>query len=669
VSSSAGGNNLLSAIRFVSSVDGSYRFATRVGPYQFLVRKWEPNIITDETFFGSASLDGLSPGADPKTAATYVTNKLEMFDINFNQVTAEIIVPPKVTGPAFMDYTPGVSRIYEVTAGSTVNDVPCFLDRTGPLPGGVSFNIFAFAFLGTPAAGSEGIYRQTFTWECGGPQGRTNSTDFLIRVATPLAFTSSPYLNITTGRPVNFRVTTTGAPKPALTNDQPLPQGLTFQDNNDGTASITGATILPFYLQTCGLGVSWCGVTANNGIQQVQQGLNISLTPHPDPVKITAPARGQSLIFPDGLFTSYLIQTAGGREGSIQIAIEGVGLTGGPQQFPSWLFTRDNGDGTAVVSGFPPFGEHASSMRLAAIVNWCCGLQESEGWTLSVVNEAPRIGFFDSLGFLVGAPGTGKLYSNIQRNSGEIHLAESLPPGLSFSNTYTLADLCIDVYCDTRARIEGTPQPNTGGVYTLRYEATGPSGTGIRDLDLVVYEKPSLSSPNKIAFFAGVPATEVLTALGFPLAPIGPFQNGVGASNGLTFSATSLPAFLKLTSGVNGTPNGTARLTSSATAANIGTYTIPLKMQIDAAPIPSLTNPATQLANTAALTVYIVPPGDVNLDFKADCTDLTAIRNSFGKVRGIPEYNPILDVNKDGVINVRDLAAVSAMMPAGTKCN
>ena len=110
-------------------------------------------------------------------------------------------------------------------------------------------------------------------------------------------------------------------------------------------------------------------------------------------------------------------------------------------------------------------------------------------------------------------------------------------------------------------------------------------------------------------------------------------------------------------------------LTSSATAANIGTYTIPLRMQIDAAPIPSLTDPATQLSSTAALTVYIVPRGDVNLDFKTDCTDLTAIRNAFGKVRGTPDYNPILDVNKDGIINVRDLAAVSAMMPAGTKCN
>jgi len=168
-----------------------------------------------------------------------------------------------------------------------------------------------------------------------------------------------------------------------------------------------------------------------------------------------------------------------------------------------------------------------------------------------------------------------------------------------------------------------------------------------------------------------VPSTAILTGGGYPLSAIGPFPDGVGHSAGLSFSdpTSSLPAFLKLVSGVNGAPTGTARLTSSAKANNIGIYDVTLALQASAAATPAVTDPATRLGATVPLKVYVVPAGDVNLDFKTDCLDLNAIKAAFGKTRGAAGYDPVLDVVPDGVINVRDLAWVSQKMPSGTTCH
>jgi len=51
------------------------------------------------------------------------------------------------------------------------------------------------------------------------------------------------------------------------------------------------------------------------------------------------------------------------------------------------------------------------------------------------------------------------------------------------------------------------------------------------------------------------------------------------------------------------------------------------------------------------------------------CADLEIVKAAFGSKRGQPAYNPLADVNNDGVVNVVDLAMVSRALPAGTVCN
>lgn len=61
-------------------------------------------------------------------------------------------------------------------------------------------------------------------------------------------------------------------------------------------------------------------------------------------------------------------------------------------------------------------------------------------------------------------------------------------------------------------------------------------------------------------------------------------------------------------------------------------------------------------------------PGDVNGDGLVNCADFTVVRAAFGKSAGQPGWDPRADVVADSIIDIRDLAFVSQMLPAGTQC-
>ena len=61
-------------------------------------------------------------------------------------------------------------------------------------------------------------------------------------------------------------------------------------------------------------------------------------------------------------------------------------------------------------------------------------------------------------------------------------------------------------------------------------------------------------------------------------------------------------------------------------------------------------------------------PADVDGDGVVTCKDLLAVRASVGKIFGQPGYNPRADVNRDGIVNFRDLADVYFKLPARTIC-
>lgn len=61
--------------------------------------------------------------------------------------------------------------------------------------------------------------------------------------------------------------------------------------------------------------------------------------------------------------------------------------------------------------------------------------------------------------------------------------------------------------------------------------------------------------------------------------------------------------------------------------------------------------------------------GDLNGDGAVTCADVAIVRASFGKRTGQPAFDARADVDKNGVVDVRDLAYVTQRLPAGTTCN
>lgn len=62
-------------------------------------------------------------------------------------------------------------------------------------------------------------------------------------------------------------------------------------------------------------------------------------------------------------------------------------------------------------------------------------------------------------------------------------------------------------------------------------------------------------------------------------------------------------------------------------------------------------------------------PGDVNGDAALGCADLVAATASMGKRSGQPGFVPAADLDQNGTVDIRDIAALSRLLPVGTRCN
>jgi len=60
--------------------------------------------------------------------------------------------------------------------------------------------------------------------------------------------------------------------------------------------------------------------------------------------------------------------------------------------------------------------------------------------------------------------------------------------------------------------------------------------------------------------------------------------------------------------------------------------------------------------------------GDLNSDGAVNCADLAIVKASFGKRTGQAGFDPRADINGDGVVDIRDLTAVSKLVPGSATC-
>jgi hypothetical protein len=142
--------------------------------------------------------------------------------------------------------TASVSTAFTFTV-TTSGDPAATLTETGTLPTGATFTPGAgtdagtATIAGTPAAGTEGSYPITITaTNTVGTTTQTATQAFTLTVTEGPAITSAASATATVASAFTFGVTTSGSPAPALTESGTLPAAITFLDNGNGTATLSG---------------------------------------------------------------------------------------------------------------------------------------------------------------------------------------------------------------------------------------------------------------------------------------------------------------------------------------------------------------------------------------------------------------------------------------------
>lgn len=614
-------------MRGVSPLTAKRYTATIVGT-NFLLANGEP--AGDAQPCPVDPFTGVSDAPDLDACSAYMASSFLLLDGNNFPVVARLAQFPKFTTASSATFTNGVAKEFEIMA--TGAPLPA-ISATGVPPPGFSFvdssvegaGKAKIVYDGSPTTDGPTVIQLQ------GPNGfGIAHLSFTIQVGSTVAITSDDALTFTAGKQGSFLVTTSGSPVPAIdfTTVDCLPAGLSLTDHNDGTATVAG-------VPTAGDGgvPTDCSITADNGVTDASQVLHIGV--------LTPPAAEidseTSVTFLAGLDNSLLVSTSGAE------TPVGIDLQCAP---PAWLSLVDNGNGTAVLSGVPPFGTdgafpftvHVTTLGAEPPILDC----NAPNFTLNVSDVPVFIGADRSF---FGPPGSGKSINILtNQNSGVISVDGEIPPDIEFD------DFGIGI-----GILEGFPDVGTGGIYPLVFSMTNAAGTGKQLFRLQVIEHPEFHVPESVLFFIGAQNKFALATSGFPKAAedffapdnstfVRVMEIGVAGAlpPGITFSDEN--AF--------GLRTGTGLLSGVPPAGSEGAYPLTFTADNGAAPHATLD-----------FTVFIAKAGDVNRDGVVDDRDVRAMRQAFGSRLGDPEYDHLLDTNHDGGIDRADFDFVNQSCP------
>jgi hypothetical protein len=360
------------------------------------------------------------------------------------------------------------------------------------------------------------------------------------------AITSGSSATFTEGAPGSFTLMATGYPVPALTVAGTLPIGITFTDNGNATATLSG-TPAPGTAGTYSITFA-----ANNGVG-VAAGQTFTLTVNAAP-SITS---GNSTTFTVGSPGWFTVSAAGGPAPSFS-------ETG---RLPAGVTFLDNGNGTATLSGTPATGSGGTYLLTFTASNGI-GTAATQTFTLTV-NQGSAITSGSATILTVGAAGSF-LFSATGDPVPALSESGALPAGITFSDNG-----------NGTAMLSGTPAIGVGGVYPLLFNATNSVATSTQSFTLTVVQGIAVTSGSATTFTVGSQGWFSATATGFPVPALSETGN---LPTGVTFTD-------------NG--NGTATLTGIPAALTGGTYGITIKAT-NGGITPDATQSFTLLVNQGA---------------------------------------------------------------------
>ncbi|HUC00244.1 MAG TPA: hypothetical protein VMS11_10500, partial [Solirubrobacterales bacterium] len=461
---------------------------------------------------------------------------------------------------------------------------------------------------------------------------------------TPPSFSSEPSTTFTVGTAKTFTIATTSNPTAAINLSGSLPPGLTFTDNGNGTAKISGtatnAAAAPATSQPYPLTLE---AVAKSG--SVPQSFTLTVVnPGTAPSFESAATTG----FTTGKAGSFKVQTT---------AAPTAALTISSGTLPGWLSFTDNGDGTATFAGTPP----ASAAPAGSSKNYAFTLKAknavseiAQSFTLTVTNPGgmPVFEGATSTSFTTGVVGSFKVTSTGEPTA-SLTVSGTLPPGLSFTDNG-----------DGTATIAGTPTnaaapPASSQNWPVTVSAVNAVGKATRQLTLTVVNpgaKPQITSADSTGFTTGAAGSFELVSTGAPDA---------------TFSIVggALPTNVKLTNTGNGraTIAGTPP-TSAAPPASSKPYAVTLKATNGAGSVTqsftlTVTNPGVKPTFSGVTTATFTTGKAASFTISAEGSPTPALSRIEGE---LPDGLTFTD-NGDGTATIAGTAAASAAPSADSQ--
>jgi hypothetical protein len=547
--------------------------ASRLGS-TFVSTKASP--AATDTACPADSVTGVSNVANPSTCVTYTSTSIPMQDANGNPITVSMSTkqPPAFVSPGTLSFSLGTATTLNITA--TGNPAPTITWNAGLTGDGFTFptsavSSFPLTFGGSLTAPT-GTYTLTLT--ASNSLGSVQQ-NFPVTLADVLQIISPNTINVTAGQPFHFTVAATGDPIPKLSlqnigiySDL---SGPTFQDNGDGTGTFSATYTGVFSQESCLIGVCPEFVATNSqGTATQFFTINVAFAPQAS----FAPG---STMFTAGVPNQVLLSSYG--------ATTPVSWIYDSVSNAPWLSLKDNGDGTAWLSGTPPANTTGVfTPGIAPNTQWS-GITVIQNFPVTVT-DTPVFTSSSTATFTVGALETFQ----ITTTSGSASTNDTLPQGLTFIP-------------GSPSAIAGTPAVGTGGQYTVRLNVSDASGSATQDLVLNVDEQPAITSPPLAVLFAGVPASVNVTTSGYPNVSTHPVSVTAGPpaspslGDGMYFGSTGLPASLQA-SNLNpaGEATGTLAISGTPQTGDVGLH----KVQIKAS--NAVGNPASQ-----TLLLYVFP--------------------------------------------------------------
>jgi large repetitive protein len=596
------------------------------------------------------------PGTSGSYPITFTAHNVVSPDA-IQSFTLKVNQAPSITSASSTTFTVATPGTFTVTA--TGLPAPTFTE-TGSLPTGVTFNTTTGVLSGTPGSGTGGVYPISFTALNG--VGTNAAQNFTLTVNQAPAFTSANTTTFAVNSLGTFAVISTGPPAPSLVESGPLPSGVTFTDNGNGTGTLSGTSTVQ--------GTFPISFAAHNGIG-VDAVQSFTLTVNQAPAfssvnnttftvgaagtftvtagGVPAPTLSESGTLPTGVTftpaTGVLGGTPGaGTGGSYPItftahnssgpdATQSFTLTvdqaaavtsannvtftvGAPGTFtitttglpkptlgktgtlPGGVTFTDNLNGTATLAGTPAGGS-VGSYPLTITAHNGVGTDGTQSFTLTV-NQAPVITSANSTTFTVGAAGTFTLTAT-GAPAPTLSETGTLPTGVTFTPATGV--------------LSGTPGAGTGGAYPITFtahNASGPDAT--QNFNLTVNQSAAITSANSTSFVLNALGSFSVTATGFPtptLSESGTLPSGVtfntatGVLSGTPTASGTFPITFTAHNGVGADATQSFALTIAIGPPTVGTSVpFPIFAGDPATPIAiTVTSDAAGDALTANLTV------------------------------------------------------------------